>query len=221
MINSESYSKIFKDLLKQSVTLVAVSKTKPADVLLELYNSGQRIFGENKVQEMADKYETLPKDISWHLIGHLQSNKVKYIAGFVSLIHSVDSLKLLKEIDRQAQKNNRVINCLLQFHIAKEESKFGLDYQEATEMLISEDYHKLKNINIIGVMGMASFTEDKAAVRAEFKLLKTIFDSLKKDFFRNKNDFEEISMGMSGDFEIAIEEGATIVRIGSLLFGPK
>ncbi len=221
MINSESYSKIFEDLLKQSVTLVAVSKTKPADVLLELYNSGQRIFGENKVQEMADKYETLPKDISWHLIGHLQSNKVKYIAGFVSLIHSVDSLKLLKEIDRQAQKNNRVINCLLQFHIAKEESKFGLDYQEATEMLISEDYHKLKNINIIGVMGMASFTEDKAAVRAEFKLLKTIFDSLKKDFFRNKNDFEEISMGMSGDFEIAIEEGATIVRIGSLLFGPK
>jgi pyridoxal phosphate enzyme (YggS family) len=221
MINSESYSKIFKDLLKQSVTLVAVSKTKPADVLLELYNSGQRIFGENKVQEMADKYETLPKDISWHLIGHLQSNKVKYIAGFVSLIHSVDSLKLLKEIDRQAQKNNRVINCLLQFHIAKEESKFGLDYQEATEMLISEDYNKLKNINIIGVMGMASFTEDKAAVRAEFKLLKTIFDSLKKDFFRNKNDFVEISMGMSGDFEIAIEEGATIVRIGSLLFGPK
>lgn len=210
---------ILKDLAPTNTTLVAVSKTKPASAIQELYDNGQRIFGENKVQEVVWKYEELPKDIQWHLIGHLQSNKVKYIAPFVSMIHSVDSLKLLKEIDKHAQKNERIIDVLLQFHIAEEDTKFGLNLNEAHEILNSDFYKNAKNINIVGVMGMATFSPDPIQVRKEFKSLKNIFDSLQSDFFKTKNDFKEISMGMSGDYKIAIEEGSTLVRIGSLLFG--
>jgi pyridoxal phosphate enzyme (YggS family) len=186
-----------------------------------LYDEGQRIFGENKVQELVLKYQELPKDIHWHLIGHLQSNKVKFIAPFISLIHSVDSLSLLKEIERQAKKNNRVIDCLLQFHIASEETKYGLDFSEAEQLLKSKEYADMKYVRIVGVMGMASFSEDEALVRAEFKNLKNIFLELKNHFFSQEDSFCNISMGMSGDYEIAIEEGSNMVRIGSLLFGER
>lgn len=204
--------------LPEHVTLVAVSKTKPASAILEAYNAGQRHFGENKVQEMMDKYPQLPKDIHWHLIGHLQSNKVKYIAPFVSLIHSVDSMKLLQEINKQALKHNRVIDCLLQFHIATEETKFGLDMEEVTALLDSEEFRNLHNVRIIGVMGMASFTEDEQQLRKEFGELRTIFDKLKNTWFAQENSFSVTSMGMSGDYRIAIEEGSTMVRIGSSIF---
>jgi pyridoxal phosphate enzyme (YggS family) len=202
-----------------NVCLVAVSKTKPVSDLLEAYEAGQRHFGENKVQEMTEKWEVLPKDIQWHLIGHLQTNKVKYIAPFVHLIHSVDSLKLLAEINKQGSKCQRVISVLLQFYIAKEETKFGLDYEEATKLLNSEEYKNFENIQIVGVMGMASFTDDEKIVRSEFAQLKELFSKLKASFFQNIDSFKEISMGMSGDYQLAIEEGSTMVRVGSSIFG--
>lgn len=207
--------------LPASVTLVAVSKTKPVSAILEAYDFGQRDFGENKVQELVDKYEQLPKDIRWHLIGHLQSNKVKYIAPFVHLIHSVDSLKLLKEINKQGAKNHRTIDCLLQFHIAQEETKFGLNLSEAIEVLESEDFKSFNHVRICGVMGMASFTEDFELIRTEFRTLKGIYSTLKERFFNDSNYFKELSFGMSSDYTIAIEEGSTMIRVGSTLFGER
>ena len=207
--------------IPEHVTLVAVSKTKPISAIEEAYASGQRHYGENKVQELVEKAEQLPKDIHWHLIGHLQSNKVKYIAPFVALIHSVDSLKLLLEINRQAAKNNRVIPVLLQFHIAQEETKFGFSFDEILELLNSDEFKNASNIRIDGVMGMASFTDDEALIRKEFKLLKTYFDELKSTFFSEKNHFSICSMGMSGDYKIAIEEGSTMIRVGSSIFGSR
>ncbi|MFN5844815.1 MAG: YggS family pyridoxal phosphate-dependent enzyme [Flavobacteriia bacterium] len=209
------------DAIPDHVTLVAVSKTKPTSAIQEAYNAGQRHFGENKVQEMTDKSARLPKDIHWHLIGHLQTNKVKYIASFVSLIHSIDSLKLLQEINKHAIKHNRVIDCLLQFHIAKEETKFGLDLAEANVLLGSEQFSALKNIRIVGVMGMASFTPNEKEVRKEFSELRGIFTSIKNKWFADENSFKIISMGMSGDYGIAIEEGSTMVRVGSSIFGSR
>lgn len=205
--------------IPQNVTLVAVSKTKPVSMLQEAYDAGQRVFGENKVQELTEKSEQLPKDIEWHMIGHLQSNKVKYIAPFVSLIHAVDSFKLLKEINKQAKKNDRVIDCLLQFHIAEEESKFGLSLEDAQEILSSAEFIEMQNISIVGVMGMATFTSNEEKVREEFRTLENYFHVLKSHFFKFNPAFKEISMGMSGDFELAIEEGSTMVRIGSSIFG--
>jgi pyridoxal phosphate enzyme (YggS family) len=210
--NPDSYKKISKELKEKNVTLVAVSKTKPAEELLELYNMGQRDFGENYVQELTEKHAQLPNDIQWHFIGHLQTNKVKYIAPFVSLIHSVDSEKLLSEIDKQAKKNNRVINCLLQVYIANEETKFGLDEKELHELLAS-NYTNFNNIKIKGLMGMASFTDDREIARTEFKFLKSLFDRY--------SQLSIISMGMSADYKIAIEQGSNMVRIGSLLFGKR
>ena len=201
--------------LPVGVTLVAVSKTKPNEAIMEAYEAGQRVFGENKVQEMVQKWETLPKDIEWHMIGHLQRNKVKYMAEFVSLIHGVDSLKLLKEIDKQAQMHNRIIPCLLQMHIAEEDTKFGLDESELNELINSEDFKGMKNIKIVGLMGMATFTSNENQVRKEFAHLKTLFENLKQKL----PDISVLSMGMSGDFDIAIEEGSTMVRVGSSIFG--
>lgn len=205
--------------LPSTVQLIAVSKTKPNEDLLVAYDANQRHFGENKVQELCEKYQSLPKDIHWHLIGHLQTNKVKYIAEFIHLIHAVDSLKLLQEINKQAQKHKRIIRCLLQFHIAKEETKFGLNYTEAEEMLSSLAYQSLAHIEIVGVMGMASFVEDEQQITAEFKELKQTFTTLKEHFFVNKPSFCEISMGMSGDYALAIQNGSTMIRIGSTIFG--
>jgi len=213
------YQKLIQQL--NTARLVAVSKTQPHEAILNLYNQGQRIFGENKVQELVPKYEALPKDIEWHLIGHLQSNKVKYIAPFVSMIHSIDSLKLLEEVNKQAAKNQRVIDCLLQFKINDEETKFGLDVEEAIALLESSSYPTLQNIRLCGVMGMASFVEDEDQIRREFKHLKSIFDQLKTRYFSNNSAFKEISMGMSDDYPIAVEEGSTLVRIGTLLFGAR
>lgn len=207
--------------LPGQVQLVAVSKTKPAELLLEAYRHGQRAFGENKVQEMVAKYEMLPKDIEWHFIGHLQTNKVKYIAPFVHLIHGVDSFKLLKSIDKEAGKVNRIIPCLLQFHIAEEETKFGFSMEEAVEMLSSAEFKQLKNTCISGVMGMATYTEDENQIRKEFLHLREIFNQLKTEFFSGFQDFKEISMGMSGDYLLAVEEGSTMVRIGSTIFGER
>ncbi len=204
--------------IPENVILVAVSKTQPISAIQEAYDFGQRVYGENKVQELADKYPLLPKDIKWHLIGHLQTNKVKYIAPFVALIHSVDSLKLLQEINKQALNNERTIDCLLQFHVAQEETKFGLSIEEAREFLDSIDFALLKNVRIVGIMGMASFTSDSNQVRSEFKSLKNIFSQLKTEYFPTENSFKEISMGMSGDFQLAIEEGSTMVRVGSSIF---
>lgn len=203
------------------VKLVAVSKTRSVEEIMQVYDTGHKIFGENKVQDLVKKYEALPKDIEWHMIGHLQTNKVKYIAGFVDLIHSVDSLNLLKIINKEALKNNRIINCLLQFHIATEETKFGLSINEANEILSSKEFSELSNINIVGLMGMASFTEDQSLIRKEFNYLANCFDSLKNDYFINSNDFKELSMGMTLDFNIAIEERSTIIRIGTLIFGER
>ena len=213
------YQDLANELAARHVTLVAVSKTHPPERILELYRQGQRIFGENRVQDLAAKYEALPKDIEWHLIGHLQTNKVKYIASFVRMIHSVDSLRLLQEIDKQARQAGRVIDCLLQFHIAEEETKFGLDEPEADALLSSPSFKSMNNIRLCGVMGMASFTEDTNRVRAEFQHLRRIFQHLKSAFFPGAAYFREISMGMSGDWSIAVEEGSTMVRIGSLIFG--
>lgn len=212
---------ILIELAPLGAKLIAVSKTKPNEAILELYNQGQRRFGENYVQEIVDKQATLPTDIEWHFIGHLQSNKVKYIAPFVHTIHSVDSFKLLQEINKQAAKNERVIKVLLQFHIAEEETKFGFDTEGVKKMMSELTTTPLTHIEIRGVMGMATFTDDKAQVRREFQELKRIFEELKQVYFADKQYFSDISMGMSDDYLMAIEEGSTMVRIGSLLFGKR
>ncbi len=206
-----------KATLPENVTLVAVSKTKPIPDLMEAYEAGQRIFGENKIQEMTDKWETMPKDIEWHMIGHVQTNKVKFMAEYVSLIHGVDSLKLLEEINKQAKKYNRIIDCLLQIHIAEEETKFGLDEKELNELLASTEFKILQNIRIVGLMGMATFTENQNQIKKEFIHLKSIFDNLKAEICNLKS----LSMGMSGDYKLAIECGSTMVRIGSSIFGER
>lgn len=208
-----------KSELPQGVVLVAISKTHPPETIMQAYNAGQRIFGENKVQEMISKYEAMPKDIQWHLVGHLQTNKVKYIAPFVQLIHSVDSHKLLKEIDKGAARNNRVIDCLLQMHIAEEETKFGLSHNELAELLSSDSLKQLRNVRIVGLMGMATFTDNLSQVRREFKGLANIFNKVKEEFFSKDTHFNTLSMGMSGDYQIAIEEGANMIRVGSNIFG--
>jgi pyridoxal phosphate enzyme (YggS family) len=213
--------KFYLNELPKSVTLVAVSKTKPENLILEAYNIGQKIFGENKVQDLVQKYEHLPKDIQWHFIGHLQTNKVKFIVPFVSLIHAVDSLKLLKEINKEALKINRTVNCLLQIYIAKEETKFGLDEKEVFQLLESSDFKALKNINISGLMGMATYTNNLSQIASEFDSLKKLHLKLKTTFFATNNSFNEISMGMSGDYKIAIANGSTMVRIGSSIFGER
>lgn len=207
-----------KSTLPPQVTLVAVSKTKPVSDIMEAYDAGQYIFGENKIQEMTEKWEQLPKNIEWHMIGHVQTNKVKYMAEYVSLIHGVDSLKLLVEIDKQAQKYDRVIDCLLQIYIAEEESKFGLDENELNELLHSNEFQSLENIKIVGLMGMATFTEDQNQIKKEFTHLKSIFDTIKSQPLINCQ-LSTLSMGMSGDYQLAIECGSTMVRIGSSIFG--
>ncbi|WP_298118982.1 YggS family pyridoxal phosphate-dependent enzyme [Flavobacterium sp.] len=204
--------------LPKNVTLVAVSKTKPVADLMEAYNAGQRVFGENYVQELVEKQQELPKDIQWHFIGHLQSRKVKLIAPFVNLIHGVDSLKLLHEINKEALKNNRIIDCLLQIYIADEETKFGLDEKELNDILSSEEFKNLKNIRIIGLMGMATFTDNQDQIKKEFQNLKAIFDKISK-LTTDNCQLNTISMGMSGDYQLAIECGSTMVRIGSSIFG--
>jgi pyridoxal phosphate enzyme (YggS family) len=204
-----------------NVSLIAVSKTKSAEEIKEAYAAGQRLFGENMVQELVDKYELLPKDIKWHLIGHLQTNKVKYVAPFVSMIQSVDSLKLLMEIDKYAQKNNRNIDCLLQIHIADEETKFGLDFDETIELLRSEEYTNLSHVRIRGLMGIATNTDNEKQIKEEFYELKTFFDGLKQSYFRQDPSFNVLSMGMSSDYKIAIEQGSTMVRLGSTIFGQR
>jgi len=215
---SNNINKILEEI-PANVKLVAVSKTKPAEMIQEAWEGGYRIFGENRPQELKQKHSDLPQDIEWHFIGHLQSNKVKYIAPFVSLIHAIDSIKLLEVVNKEAQKSDRVIDCLLQFHIAEEETKFGLDLQEAETMLNSEQFNVLKNIRIVGVMGMATYTDDEEQVRKEFRNLKGIFGQLKDEFYMTEDSFKEISMGMSGDYRLAIEEGSTIIRVGSSIFG--
>jgi len=216
----ENISKISKTL-SEGIKLVAVSKTKSPEVIMEAYDSGYRVFGENKVQELVQKYEVLPKDIEWHFIGHLQSNKVKYIVPFVAMIHGIDSFKILKIVNKEAKKRDRIIPCLLQFHIAQESTKFGFSEFEAREVLESQAFSEMKNVIIAGVMGMATFTYDKIQVRNEFRSLRSVFMNLKSDYFRDNPDFREISMGMSVDYSIAVEEGSTIVRIGSNIFGPR
>ena len=212
---------ILAELQAASTQLIAVSKTKPTDAVLALYEQRQRDFGENKVQELLPKYEALPKDIRWHFIGHLQSNKVKQIAPFIHLIHSVDSMDILREINKQAKKQHKIINCLLQFKIALEDTKYGFDAESVEMMLQSSDYQSFENVNIIGVMGMATFTDDENQIREEFIHLRTIFNDLKNKYFRENPAFKEISMGMSDDYQIAVREGSTMVRIGTLLFGAR
>lgn len=206
--------------IPEHVTLVAVSKTKPTSDIMEAYNAGQRIFGENKIQEMVEKHDELPKDIQWHMIGHLQRNKVKYMASFVHLIHGVDSFKTLKEINKQAKKHDRVISCLLQVKIAKEDSKFGLSQPDLTEILEHPELNTLENIQITGLMGMASFVSDEVEIRSEFNTLKTVFES-HKNTKKNNLNLDIISMGMSGDYKLAIEEGSTMIRVGSSIFGTR
>lgn len=210
----------FTQSLPPGCRLIAVSKTQPAEKILEAYHAGQRVFGENKVQELTTKYELLPKDIQWHMIGHLQSNKVKYIAPFITLIHSVDSVKLLQEIDKQARKANRVIECLLQIHIAEEESKFGFSEEEVFQLLEST-LTQMSNIKITGLMGMATLTENSEQVRKEFRGLKSLFEKIKSQCANNRVDMKELSMGMSSDYTIAIEEGSTFIRIGTAIFGER
>lgn len=210
-----------KSNLPEGVKLVAVSKTQPPEVILEAYNGGHKIFGENKAQELTAKQNCLPRDIEWHFIGHLQSNKVKYLAPFVNMIHSVDSFRILKTVNEEAEKNNRIIPCLLQFHIARESTKFGLSEEEALAILSSDDFRGLKNVTIAGVMGMATFTDDQEQIRKEFRILMAVFNRLKMDFFHGNPEFKEISMGMSDDYVVAVEEGSTIVRIGSKIFGER
>ena len=216
---AEQIKIINAELSRLNVTLVAVSKTKPLETIQEAYDAGQRVFGENIVQELISKYEALPKDIQWHQIGHLQRNKVKYIAPFIALIHSVDSLKLLHEIDKEAAKNNRIIDCLLQVHIAQEDSKFGLDHVGLIELLRSEEFAGLKHVRVRGLMGIATNTPNEREIKAEFGELKSLFDGIKLSFFRHDSDFDILSMGMSADYKIAIEQGCTMVRLGSTLFG--
>lgn len=220
-MSASTYEALVSKLNEKNVKLVAVSKTKPVKDIMVLYEQGQRIFGENKVQELTEKHGQMPKDIEWHMIGHLQRNKVKYIAPFVALIHAIDSLKLLKEINKQAAKENRVIPCLLQMHIAEEDTKFGLDRAELSELLESDIYKEMQHISIHGLMGMATFTDDTEQVKREFTGLKRLFDEVKAQYFADQPQFTELSMGMSGDYELAIEAGSTMVRIGSLLFGER
>jgi pyridoxal phosphate enzyme (YggS family) len=217
----ESTYRHIKATIPEKVTLVALSKTKPASLIQDLYDNGQRIFGENRVQELEEKHQALPKDIQWHLIGHLQRNKVKYIAPFVALIHSIDSERLLDEVNLQAKKNNRKIKVLLQFYIAQEETKFGFDIEEIKELFSRIPTESFDSIEFCGVMGMASFSDDENQVRSEFKKLKSVFDFLKSTYFSQNSEFNEISMGMSGDYKLAIEEGSTMVRVGSSLFGSR
>lgn len=215
----------YKEIVKkvpEGVNIVAISKTHPPESIIELYQLGHRHFGESKAQELAGKYEELKDyDIKWHMVGHLQRNKVKYIAPFVSLIHSVDSFRLLKEINKQAKKNNRTIDCLLQFHIAEEPSKFGFNLDNCKDMLNSDEFNNLENINICGVMGMATFTEDENLIRSEFKKLSSFFLELKNHYFADSIFFKEMSFGMTGDWEIALSEGSTMLRIGTLIFGSR
>ena len=199
---------------------MVVSKMRTVEQIMHLYHARQRVFGENRPLELKAKFEVLPKDIEWHFIGHLQTNKIKYIAPFVSLIHSVDSFSLLKEINRYAEKNNRIISCLLQFFIAQETTKYGLSWEECEEMLSSAVFYTLKNVKIVGIMGMATFTDNRALIRSEFQKLYHYFEQLKSGYFSHQPDFKEISMGMSDDYDIAIDEGSTIVRIGSAIFKP-
>ena len=209
--------KNLKSKLPHNVTLIAVSKTKPVSDLMQAYNAGHKVFGENKVQEMESKWQEMPKDIQWHMIGHLQRNKVKFIAPFVNLIHAVDSLRLLKEINKQAKRNERVIDCLLQIKIAEEDSKFGMDIADATALLNSEELQNFKNVKIVGLMGMATFTDDEKQISQEFQRLKKVFDQFKIE----KSELKILSMGMSGDYKIAIENGSNMVRIGSAIFGER
>ena len=205
----------------QGVRLIAVSKTKPVEDLQEAYAAGQRLFGENKALEMRDKHAVLPEDIEWHFIGHLQTNKIKYIVRYVSLIHSIDSLALLQAVDKEAAKCDRVVDCLLQFHIATEETKFGLDMAEAEALLQSPEYAAMKHVRIVGVMGMATNTDDRELIRSEFRTLRNYRDMLAERYFAGHEEFREISMGMSGDYDIAMEEGSTLVRVGSAIFGAR
>ncbi len=211
----------FLSTLDETVKLVAVSKTKPVELIQQAYDAGQRVFGENKAQDLARKQPLLPQDIEWHFIGHLQRNKVKYIAPFVSYIHAVDSLKLLGEINRQAEKHDRSINCLLQFHIAEEESKFGLNIEEAKAILEDQSFKQLQNIHIVGVMGMATYTYDQDQIKQEFQNLTAQFNFLKENYFNDQSSFKEISMGMSGDYQLAIDSGSTMIRVGTAIFGSR
>lgn len=210
-----------RESIPSGVLLVAVSKTKPVEDLMEAYEAGQRVFGENHAIEMRDKHEVLPKDIDWHFIGHLQTNKIKYIIPFVRLIHSIDTFNLLQAVNKEAVKNNRVVDCLLQFHVAEEETKFGLSLEEAEEILNSDVFKELKNVRICGIMGMATNTDNQIQIRKEFHHLKEIFDTLKQKYFTDCEYFKEISMGMSHDYQLAIEEGSTMVRVGSMIFGAR
>ncbi len=220
-MNFEKYKQVLQEIKPFHAQLIAVSKTKPAEDILEVYHAGQRLFGENKVQEMVSKHEALPKNIQWHLIGHLQTNKVKLIAPFVTLIHSVDSLKLLQEINKQAEKNNRIIDCLLQIFIANEETKFGLSDEELITLLSSPEFSQLKNIHICGLMGMATNTDDENKIANEFSQLKNLFEEAKQKYFNTEPSFKELSMGMSSDYKIALHHGATFIRVGSMIFGER
>lgn len=220
-MNISENLKEIKCTLPSDVTLIAVSKTKPVDDIMEAYHAGHRDFGENKIQEMESKWQTLPKDIKWHMIGHVQRNKVKYMAPFVSLIHGVDSFKLLKEINKQAIKNNRVIECLLQIKIADEDSKFGMNLADASSLLDSEEYKNLRAIKVVGLMGMATFTDDTNQISNEFKSLKSTFNLFKTQFNNNNTDLRILSMGMSGDYKIALENGSNMIRVGSAIFGER
>jgi len=212
---------LLKQQIPSSVRLIAVSKTKPVSYIMEAYNAGHRLFGENRVQELLSKKDLLPPDIEWHLIGHLQSNKVKSVVPFISMIQSVDSFKLFQVIDSEALRVSRVVDCLLQIHIAKEETKFGFNMMELNEMLESQEFVRLQNVRICGIMGIATFIDDSSQVRKEFSFLADCYKTLKNRYFSGSPDFREISMGMSGDYELAIKEGSTIVRIGSLIFGER
>jgi len=220
-MQKEQLIRLRTNLQEKGAKLIAVSKMKTPAEILEVYESGQRIFGENKVQDLVPKYNFLPKDIEWHMIGHLQTNKVKYIVPFIAMIQSVDSFNLLQEINKRAEKVNRVIDILFQIRIAKEETKFGLKENELVEILSNPAFRKMKNVRACGVMGIATLTDDLKIVREEFRLLKNVFDRVKKKYFAADEGFREISMGMSGDYEIAIEEGSTMVRIGTLIFGER
>jgi len=211
--------KKIKSTISTNIKLVVVSKTRTIEDILEIYNNGHKIFGENKVQEIAAKYPLLPKNIEWHFIGHLQTNKVKYIASYINMIHSIDSLRLLQQINKQAIKNNRIIDCLFEILISNDITKYGLHYEDVVAVIENPSFKELHNIRIKGVMGMASLTDDKQLIRQEFKHLKHYFDSLKNKYFADDTEFSEISMGMSNDYLIAIEEGATIIRIGTAIFG--
>ena len=221
MINITENLKSVTDDLKEGVRLVAISKFHPAENILEAYQAGQRVFGESHVQELVAKQQTLPDDIEWHFIGHLQTNKVKYIAPFISLIHAVDTPKLMWEIDKQGQKNNRVLHCLLELHIATEETKYGFSYDELISFLESGEWKSMNHVSVDGLMCMATNTDDEDQIRGEFHLAKSIFDEVKQRFFAEVPSFQELSMGMSHDFETAIEEGATHIRVGTAIFGER